>query len=649
MTSQKFALDALGGEQLSSSVNSMETFLTEKTNDASLSFKTTGLFSKEDALGAAQSKMESESITQLKAKLAVNPIAQAGIDTLTQMGTTIVQQIVGDALKKINLSPIQNATQNFFQAWATVSTFDTEVAMELARNTARNIQKVLTQKNQVIAEIQAEITALHNACVIILNSSPFIDKYFQDLVAALNILKRADGKFTNVYKGLTASATASRKFNSITFNSGIADLEAAQVLILPDRNANISSIRDVTDFVSTTIQRPTTMQAIAAAQSIPGMTLKLGTKMIEYIKLTVEVNLLLNTFLDALDGWISSYKKSSNIYDAVASHVAAGKTQLEDLIAIMQSTLYPSAASGLDVTSLTYGATLSANATAWGVKNQAVIEWMKLNPGKGAALVDQTSNSVTKYLDSVNLIKTFGNMPYSGGTFVCTEGREDGEVAVRAVAKLMLRVNTILATRQTRTQITTEFRSVRNFFQKSLANDQRLASSLNIFLSTSNTLPGPARKILSDALGIANKYGLDRVAGLINDGKVRELFNVTPDTSTFAGSAVVGMSQLVSLIRSNPEATDAQVSRIESARDVLVADKTSKDIEANRSYSSTVNAVQEEIKKKLDEIKSIIQPGIEAAKALDTNSGTSLQAKTETTMSSVISGFNNNRSLSEVS
>ena len=51
----------------------------------------------------------------------------------------------------------------------------------------------------------------------------------------------------------------------------------------------------------------------------------------------------------------------------------------------------------------------------------------------------------------------------------------------------------------------------------------------------------------------------------------------------------------------------------------------------------------------LNEIKAIIQPGIEAAKALDTNSGTSLQAKTETTMSSVISGFNNNRSLSEVS
>ena len=99
MAGQKFTLDALGGEQLTSSVNSMETFLTEKTKDASLSFKTTGLFSKEDALGAAQSQMESESISALKAKLSTNPIAQAGIDTLTQMGTTIVQQIVGDALK----------------------------------------------------------------------------------------------------------------------------------------------------------------------------------------------------------------------------------------------------------------------------------------------------------------------------------------------------------------------------------------------------------------------------------------------------------------------------------------------------------------------------------------------------------------------
>lgn len=628
---------------LSESVKFMEEYLTQKSSDTAKLVSTIGTASKDDPTGQARNEVNTQGIAAVKASIATNPIAQMGMDTVNQMATTLVQQLVTDAFKKVNFSPIQNAVQNFFQAWATLSTQNTEIAMELARNTARNINKLLDQKEQNIRDIQGEITALHNACIIILNSSPFMDQYIRDLISAYGILVGAETKFKNVLRVLTKT----HRYHGLEFNNGVADLERAQVLILPDRNADISSIRGVEDFVSDTIQRQTNKQAVAAALSIPGISLKLGQKMVEYVRTVTEINLLLNTYLDALDGWIASFTRNSNIDQVTIDHITSGLAQLSDLLNGMNSALFPDLAvtPNFDPTQANYGPRLSSQATGWGIKLQAIIEWMKLNPGKGSAVLDQTSTSVEQYVKSKTLLESYGDLRYIGGTMKIDQSREDSEVAVRAVARLMLRVNTIVATRQTKAAVTAEFRSVQRYFDTSRVHSARIRAALQPFLSTTSGLQGPARQVIGQALGIANQYGLDRVVGLISDGKVRELFGVTADTATYSGSAVFGMNQLVSAVRGQPNVTDAQVERLENIRDAVTREQRAKEIESNRSYSSTLDAAQEEIQATLARIKSTITPAIEAAKQVDTDTGTSENTKAETAMANVIPGFNANRTL----
>jgi hypothetical protein len=626
---------------LSDSVKALEEYLAKSSSDAAKLFSSAKLSEKTDPLGIAKNSIQTTSLDNVRAKLATNPLVQMGTDTLNQMATPVVQSLVSQALSKVNLSPIQNAVQNFFQAWATISTFEVEVAMELARNTARNILKELDAKDALLKDIQAQLVAIHNACAIILNSSPFLDGYIKQLIQAYTLMTNADRKFKDVVRVLQVR----HRYQTLEFTSAMTDLQSAQALILPDRGVNVSSIQAVKDYASATIKRQTNKDALAAALVIPGLTLKLGTTLLSYVKSVTNINLLLNTYADALDGWIASFKRNDNIDQVAIDHINAGISQLDDLLASMKSQLYPDIDRypDLNPAGAGYGTKLTSQATGWGIKLQAIIEWMRLNPKKGLETLDKTSNSVSSYLRSKTAIENMGNLSYTGGTFNCTQGREDVETGVRAITRLMLRVNTITATQQTKVQITAEFRAVGAYFTTSATHSTRLRSAISQFLSTTSSLQGPARQIIGQAYGIANKYGLDRVAGLISDGKIRELFNVTPDTATYAGSAVVGMNQVLSLVKAQPNATDAQVSKIENLRDNVERDKKAKEIEANRSYASTVDAAQDELVAKLKQIKSSILPAVEAAQQLDSTNATTPASKADADVSNAIAGFNTNR------
>lgn len=623
----------------------LEDFLKKKTKEASDSIAASEAADKSNPSAIPQTVVKNESVLAIRSSLAQNPIQQAGTDLLTKMGTTIVQKLVTETFKKIDLSPIQNASQNFFQTWAVVTTFDVEVAMELARNAADQIVKYTNEKDRVITDLKKELVALHNACAYLLNASPFMDAYLKDLITALGILRKADGKFSTVAGALNMGTKS--KYLKNTFESGITDLETAQKLILPDRDVDVSSIRGVTDYISTTVTK-TAGQTFAAAAAIPGISLRVGQLLVEYVKVVTELNLSILTFSDALDGWISSYKSSGTMYQAMYAHLQSGRAQLKELTLAMDALLFPPQPGNIDVTSLSYNAQVSAEATGWGIKNQAIIEWMKLNPGKkGATALEQTGNSVAAYVKAKELLDGYGDISYAGGTFKCAQSSEEVDRATTYVSRLLLKVNTLVAKRQTPYNITVEFRFVNNYFDTSLRHSQRIRSALSQFLATKNTLPGPARTLLNNALGTAKKYGLDRVATLIIAGRTRDIALLTAHNTTNVGAAITSINSLIDASKKDDNVTDDQITRLENARNILEAEKTAKDIEANRSYSSNSDAARVADEQRLTVIKSIVGPGIQVAKDLGKDEGQTSNSKAETAMSGVIPGFNNNNALAE--
>jgi len=629
---------------LTEAVKDLEDYLTKKSEDTSSQVGSFAVVAKTGPVGQSTNAIKSTALSKILGDLADNPIVQMGIDTLTQIVTTAVQQVVTDALSKINFSAIENATQNFMQIWATVSTFQAEVAMELARNSGRNILTLLDKKDAVIADIQAEVIALHNACNLLVNSGTFMSDYVKGLIQAYNILLTAQVKFNQVSKGLKNEAAP--RFLTKAYSDGVASLQSAQKLVLPDRGADVTSIRGVKTLVETTVARQSNQQAVAAALAIPGISARIGLKMVEYVKLTVEINLLLTTFIEALDDWITSFSQNNNIYKVALDHLTAGMNQLTDLTDSMKAALFVTTGSNpkFDPSSVLFGVNVSAQATLWGIKLQGIIQWMKLNPGVGAAAVDKTANSVQLYTKAINLLSGYSSIAFTGGTLKIENSAEDPTVSLGYVTSLLLKVNMLVATRSSKSQVIAIFRPVDGMLTASKQHITRMRTAITPFVQSGSNLPGPAAKLMSQALGVANQYGLDRVVGLMNNGKIKELFALTPQNSTYAGAAVAGLNKIAEDVRANKNASDAQVAKIEALRDTVNADKTAKEIEANRAYAGNADAAQEKLKKENKADKAKIQPALETAKQLDTAAGTSTTASAETKLAGVTPGFNSFKS-----
>lgn len=641
---------------LSDSVKLLEDFLNERSKESSTLVSVDKTNSLVSPTGKALNTMESLTVGNALNVAAQNPIVNMGIDTLNQAVTSVVQNMIRQVVDKVDLSPIAQATQSVFQYVVMASTLQEEFAMELARNTARNIVRLATEKKAIIAQMQTEITAIHNACIILLNSQPFFSQYVADLAKAYGLLTSAQNKFDDVLRGMLPAKDPSilraPVYRKKVFEGGIADLTAARDLILPPNDADITSVRELEDFASSVMDRKTNKEALAAALSIPGMSLKLGLLMLDYTSKTMEINLLLNTFIDALDGYIESLNKASSMYATAYDHIAAGRSQLVTLREDMRATLLMDmevTARNLEYAKANYPPRVSAAAITWGPRATAILEWMKLNPtGKALDALQGSITSVDAYTTAKTKIQALKNRDYIGGTLPVDQGREKSEEATVLVTRLMILTNSIVARQNSAADVSARFRQVTNHLNAASDLCSNLISILNPFISTKSQLAGPAQDAVRSILNIANQYGLDRVAGIIADGRVRDLFGVTPDTATFAGTAVVSINSIVTALKENPGTTDNQVAALENLGDKARRAKTTQEIEASRSSSATLDKAVAQTQAKEEDDKKTVETAKAAAQQMDAEGATSPLDFATSEISKTIPNFNANKLLTKV-
>lgn len=224
--------------------------------------------------GQLKASLQTQTSANTFSALKQNPILNTAIDTANKTVTSIAQQVVKNAISKVNLTPIQNATQQFFTLYASVTSFGTEVAMAFARNTGKNLVAALAKKDSLSKQLETEVLALYNACAILLNGQPFFDAYLKSVIQAYLLIQTADANLKNVASVL-ASPTNPR-YQTRKFNTSITQLQQAADLILPDRGVDVSSIRSTGTFISATLNSQSNKQIYAAALSIPGISLQIA-------------------------------------------------------------------------------------------------------------------------------------------------------------------------------------------------------------------------------------------------------------------------------------------------------------------------------------------------------------------------------------
>ena len=620
----------------------LDDYLEQKGKDLSSNIATVDAKDQGSPVGKVKSDMQKKTADAVLNSVKSGPIEQAAAGFVSSVATNLSSQLVKNVFTKNNIISVDNAVQGLFQALAMAKNLGAEFAVEMARNSAGQILKYLDEKDAIVSSIRSKLVSLHNACTY-LSGNPFVKNYIQDLIKAIDLLDGANQDFGQV--AIFLGSPTSPTFHSAKYDQGLSKLLAAQSLISPGSLVDISNVKQANAYASGVV-KSSSDQTKAAVLVVPAISLEIGQLIIKYVRVVTNINLSITSFLGGMDAWTSTFKNSTSVYKAMLAHLQTGRSSISSLTSDMRSAIYP--ADGVTSGSL-YSAKLNASASTWGLRNQTIIEWMRLNPGVLAAQsLNNTSTGIEAYKTAMGLIKDLKDLSYVGGTFIAGTGKEDPNMATKNVARLLLKVNTMIAKNQFESSVTIQFKYADAFFNTSITNSQRLRSILKSFASTKSALPTPARQFLLNQIGWAREHGLDRAAMLLMSGDMLGILSITSVDATTEGATYAALSSLIDVVKQDPNASDAQVERLESARSEVEADKISKEVEAGRVYGSSADAARDKLNAKMDKTKTSIGYGVETAKELDKSKGQTDTNYAENAMASSVPGFNNNKTLSGV-
>lgn len=553
-------------------------------------------------------------------RLESNPVVNMGVDTLNEAVTTLSQQLLINGTKKLENAAneavgfpirktVQNTTDVVYTAIGLASTAQVEVLMELARSNARLIIEQIEAKNELIKELEAEIKALNNAVMIILNSQPFFTAYFDDLIKAFFLIRGANTSLKSVVSVLRSV----KRFSTFGYNKAIDDLEKALALILPDRSEELAE-RGVTaddirldTFLLETIGRPENEEALAAALAIPGISAKIGELLALYTLRTLAINGLIILFLNSLDEFIKAYERNDNIDQATINHITAATDQLDKLLADMKVILFPT--DGREK-SVRYPAEVTTSATAWGIRLAPIIEWLKINPGKASQELDITGESVKRYLKSVEDLKKIGNQVVGLAELPAKEAQEDIKKVPTIIGKLLLRANTVLAantinvknvagtgidldTTTTPFLIRQQFVQANDFMRAARQLDNKIEAALEPFINTPFELLEGADRVVNQMVGIMDDIGFDRGADLLRKADIKGFYESNSKTLTYVGAGAAGLGLIIKGLgdpTAESEVTDQEFEKVSELKSELDRKSDVKQVEASRSGAATKEA-----------------------------------------------------------
>lgn len=565
------------------------------------------------AVATPESKLENSFIPKFSLPsledLSGNPIANMGMDIAANFVQSTVQSMVQQALGKINgaVNGITSAAGGFMSAFSLLATGDVEIAMALARSNARLILEQLEKKDRIVTKLQNQVTALNNAVDLLLNSSPFFNDYLNKLILAYSAVDSS----TKGLKSVVATLKGPRKFyNETQFNRSIQGLEYAVELILPDKTAEISQIQSgkLNDVIKDKIAPA--KDGLAAALTIPGITLEIAKLMADYSAITLYINTLIVLFLKALNSYINGFDRSGMIDQMTISHIESAISQLDPVQKQMHTSLFPTDARK---SKPQYPLEVMSFATAWGVQLSAIITWLKANPGRMSAELNLTAASVAKYNRACQLILAQSDIRTGLATLKVSEGQESVKDTVLKMTDLVTVANTAVATVGSsaasvigiQTSISKKLpddlrRSVReagNLFASSRGLNASLKAALTPFAKEESGLERAATGLVGSLNQLASSLGFDRAASFIASADIGSIVSLSNTTLTFIGAGIAGIASLLSAIEDNPNATDEDKQKLQATHEAMKREETQKQVSASAGSANSAAQYKNDITK----------------------------------------------------
>lgn len=535
-----------------------------------------------------------------------------GEDVLSSMinenARRLSQSIMGQLDKvTINGVPLKESLASMrdqaFNAMVTVLTFQNDMILHFAAETAKTCITAIHEKDKELQELLIQVRRLHNALLVLAGGGPFFNKYLDQLRQALILLHKAEDEIH-----LTSSAF----YNTNTFPKNHYD-NAVQLLaesyeyIMPpvtgseaeglDGNVSKELLKNIASGPDYTTQ-------LSMLTMIPALTIE----MLKAYDMYVLKMLKVNAYLLGFQSIVQNLKevKNDSFRDMILKSLQTTKTLVHDTVTDMaeqlngdetiinanlaiqkiddegNATLYTPAKSYKPNVTKT-----SAMSLKWAMRIKAAQATIELVSGEGIEEMDDSNAALRAYNDALAEFSRLGDMISPLAIVKAENGIEQPGAFEADLIKFSIEANhALIDTTLLESQASSmDSKSVLSIGAKLTAEielilerDEKIEDILVTFISATKGSLDKVRKLGNSMSGMLDSLGMDRASASLKEGAIGDFFAMSGKTSSYVGAAVAGLTIAKGMI-----ANTAQKECVNNTINTLVVAETSKQLVASRS------------------------------------------------------------------
>lgn len=529
---------------------------------------------------------------------SVADIVNKTANDVIQLGMNVVRS---ELSKQFNVA--KKAQDLFYSVVAEVASFGADFALEMAYNSAKNIDSKIREKIEVNNQLQLQLKELQRLCLLLARGEPFFDAMMTALLSAYTSLGRAQTNFEKTITGLDAL----KKLNMRYYSAGVSNLKSARDTLLQKDIKTLDQIKD--DFGKNIASVVLQKESLAVFLQIPQVTLKIAKLVLKYIALSTEVNLMITSYVDILKNF-SEFVKNDIVTSAMKQRLVIANGTIVTIRSEMNAFM-------ADLNNGGNKLRIPMQAAKWGGQVAGIYELVTGGPFAAGARINESNDMMSLYLKSIEDLKKIGPVTKSGVTVTYTNALENYADIQPSVTPFIIEANIIIATLTTKKNIKMIASKPLSRLALSKAQDQKILAAITPLLSRMKNRQTTVRRYLGTSINNLYKAGFDRFAGLLTVGGMDKIKSITPETASNDGMALKSVSILLSAVKSKPEATDEQVAVLTKVRENIKKNMRIKEKENDRMSGEDFESALKYDKDKVDELKKEAEAVSEVEKSLN--------------------------------
>lgn len=443
-------------------------------------------------------------------------------------------------------------TLNNVYKWAALAfQANNNIVYIMMKVVARNCVVQIDLKDIRLNKLKQKLTALYNAILMFAAGDPILNKYLEELKAAMsevllarnkvrqtrNTMSRSNIFLTKAWKeAQTHAYNAQLKIRPSTGNNPYAQPFLSQEKGGQPAGSELflSGARLIQGETAGFI--PTTKEQTDNLLAIPKLTREIIIDMRDYALLTASINSMIGLFVAGVD------KIATAMFDQVKISLLEQMKVIDDDLTKLYDEMVRYVTPGNNTTPSPVRVT--AQAFKWTVSLHFINSSMALLPTKSLSAAGRSLNDANVYKNAVESLNKLDTVRAGKAVLQATDAQEDLGSFERQMLTAMLQANLAVVKHEAAQQAAPLIKTLIARTDLGLVRDAQIKSILNSYIAYKFEGEEAIDQLLGAVEKTLKKFGLDKALDHWKNGEFAKFFTLDPMTATYVGAGLAAIAAL---------------------------------------------------------------------------------------------------------